>query len=1565
MFCTCTSRGWLSCTLVCAAVAFTLSVSSAETPKAPLTEKQQEKLKERDRLQAETDRLANAGKVCEAIATAGKMLAIEREVFGDGSEDVADSLNWLTSLHARNDDFAAARAAAEERLKVREKLHGREHWQSTNARLDLADIIRRTAMTAEERQLVIAGDQLLVEINSLDRRGKYRQALEKCEAAIEIRKKVLGESHRHYALGLFWRGLLNKKLGNYAKAAESLSRAEVIYRQVLGQEHPSRANTLNELASTLSAKGDYSGAEQMFREIIKMRQRMRGETTSDYATSLNNLAELYSNTGRYKLAEPLYLQALAIYKATLGEKHPYYANSLGRLGGVYQSRALYGKAEPLLRRSLEIHQAAYGKKHPLYAAGLFNLAGLYSDMHDYGRAEPLYREVADLRRELLGDKHPGYATVLARLGHVYKSRGDHARAEPLYRQSLEIVKQSLGEKHPSYARDMLGLADLCMQRRGYAEAESLYLQALDILERAFGRNNSESATCLNNLAHLYGEVEMPERSVPLYRRALAAAPETQGDKHPLHAVRLNNLAIALSEQARKQAERGDVSSARKSATEAIELLIRRWGPGSSRAADERRWLEYVEQQQKLSVQTRAELAEADRLMKEELRLAARREFRPAVPISEKALRIYQRHLGAEHWLTASAMHALGYVVGHTGEPLRYQDLTRQALAIRRKVLGNEHPDTTTSLHNLAVNLNEMGDPRQAVDLYRQAIAIKKKSPETRPLMLANTIASMAAAVDALGDFPQAEALYREALEIRKLAVGEDHAEYAGSLLTLGWLYLSVGDEARAEPMLRRAVAIYKDALGDRHPDYARSLDYLATCCSRRDDLKQAGVLYERALEIRKQVLGSKHGDVAISLNNLALLYNNRKEYAKAIATYEEALKIKRDLGADNSASYALALANLAYAYDAGGQPEKAGPLFRQSLEICRSRFGETHPDFLTHQFDLAWHEARFGDPILAEKLAGATLQASRNVFAQHSSGLSERQRLTFRGKIRARFELYLSLTADNKAAPEAIYPEVLAWKAPVSADQQALQRLRRSTGANTEALRLFDELEETTRLLAARSRATPDPAAPVPLSQELSDLTDKAERLQKALAAASRDYREARARQHRSTQDIRAALPKDSVLIDLVAYRRANRLSKEQVNGPLHLAAFIMRPDRGLVREELGPVKPIEEAMERWLIAAQRRFRLESDLQAGVEVKRMVWDSIARHVGDARTVLIAPSGALNRLPWAALPGKKPGSYLIEERAVVVTPVPQLLPEMLAPRPAGRAEMSSLLIVGGVDFDANLAATEAASTVALPAARAGELFKWAKLPGTVAEADAVGAAFRRRYPTAALRDLRGDKPSEAAVRQAIVQHRYLHFATHGYFAPPGLRSALTAVSGPGPSDARESSSQPNIAGFHPGLLSGLVLAGANRRPETERDDGVLTALEVESLDLGHVDLAVLSACETGLGDSAGGEGLLGLQRAFQIAGARSIVSGLWQVDDSATRKLMTEFYQNLWDKKLTKLEALRQAQLWLLREGDAWMLKEGIRRGMTDVRVPKERLAKEDGRLPPYFWAGFALSGDWR
>ncbi|MFT3889979.1 MAG: CHAT domain-containing protein [Arachnia sp.] len=165
-------------------------------------------------------------------------------------------------------------------------------------------------------------------------------------------------------------------------------------------------------------------------------------------------------------------------------------------------------------------------------------------------------------------------------------------------------------------------------------------------------------------------------------------------------------------------------------------------------------------------------------------------------------------------------------------------------------------------------------------------------------------------------------------------------------------------------------------------------------------------------------------------------------------------------------------------------------------------------------------------------------------------------------------------------------------------------------------------------------------------------------------------------------------------------------------------------------------------------------------------------------------------------------------------------------------------------------------------------------------------------------------LEEEAATETALRKQIPGARFVHIATHGFqLADP---SALLSDGQDGTHRGIGSQEAPIL---HPGLLAGLALAGANNPSAPDVDDGILTALEVAELDLREVDLATLSACETGLGSEESGEGVIGLQRAFQIGGARSVLASLWEVDDEATRALMERFYENLWKKRWPKAEAL--------------------------------------------------------
>jgi CHAT domain-containing protein len=353
-------------------------------------------------------------------------------------------------------------------------------------------------------------------------------------------------------------------------------------------------------------------------------------------------------------------------------------------------------------------------------------------------------------------------------------------------------------------------------------------------------------------------------------------------------------------------------------------------------------------------------------------------------------------------------------------------------------------------------------------------------------------------------------------------------------------------------------------------------------------------------------------------------------------------------------------------------------------------------------------------------------------------------------------------------------------------------------------------------------------------------------------------------------------------------------------------------------------------------------------------------------LANAHTVLISPDGPLCGLPFAALPGQHAGSYLVEELAIgYVTSGRQLL-ELDAAKDKPRAR--GLLTVGGLAYG---------NASPSPAATADP---WKDLPGTGLESERVARIFRQAFPRAGPpRQLQGEAVDAAALKRELPpaakapRPRFLHLATHGYFeAPAPSRPGRRGVSG----DATFGMWRDYYTyGRNPLVRSGLVLAGANRSAA----QGILSAEKVADLDLRGVELAVLSACDTGLGKEAAGEGVLGLQRAFQAAGARSLLISLWSVNDAATSLLMEEFYENLWLKGMPKLQALQQAQRTVLRNPNrvaqrARKLRELLaKRGLSEAGLAARGIGKQAGDLPrggkvqqrshPALWAAFILSGD--
>ena len=898
--------------------------------------------------------------------------------------------------------------------------------------------------------------------------------------------------------------------------------------------------------------------------------------------------------------------------------------------------------------------------------------------------------------------------------------------------------------------------------------------------------------------------------------------------------------------------------------------------------------------------------------------------------------------------TAQTAEGLALVFGHV-DVRRQVEATRyleQAAAIRLKVQGQSHPDTLMCRHYLSHALFTVGRSAEAINLHKQVSETVRQLPTSvQKVNLCCEIQDMAFTVGDLADYKRLASLALQTLtelkdppaplvfKARMMAADVD-----GNL----------GDDRSALTHVTHALDLAKETWGPAHEKAGRAHAALATVYEDLEDVDSALKHSRAAIEIFNKI----GWDTVTKLKVVARvgwLYHEADQPDKA-KHYLQGLaeEFEDDFGPDHVLSLAAGLGHGRLLIELGRHDEAIDRLSR-SIRGFEKFYGKEHPML-----------GRL-HPMLAAAYSGkgqwddakATLRKALRLNLRHldlaASAQSERQQLASVKDARNVLDLWLSIAGQSDEAAASTFEQVFLWKGRVSAQQAGMRRMRAALAASGDeaAMADFAALEQVSRTLAGLALAGSVTDAPQGAAN-LSALTQRKEALEQRLAEKNDAFRAQLKAKRRSLDDVRAAIPDDAVLIDCIEYKRI-RFPLGDEERDRHIAAFVFGKAGSITRVELGKAKDIQQAIDKWRGEIGSRSHGKA---SGEAVAKQVWSKLKPHLGDAKTVLISPDGALCRLPWAALPVGEDDRVLLEDLAVVVVPQARQLPELLAPVAGRQDEEQTLLVLGDVDYGADAGSADDGSRSAAERSTGKVFGTWSHLPATRSEMLSIADSFELRFEDGDVKKLRRSRATESALREAFPKHRFLHLATHGYFAEADVRSALNRRSRSGDA-ASVTSVERDVTGWHPGLLSGIVLAGANQTVKDGGDDAILTALEVAQMDLSRVELAVMSACETGLGETAGGEGLLGLQRAFHLAGARSVIAGLWKVEDTATQILMTDFYVNLWEKKMSRIEALRQAQLKMLREG----AKRGVYREPTDKEGKR--------RTVPHAWAGFVLSGDWR
>ena len=899
---------------------------------------------------------------------------------------------------------------------------------------------------------------------------------------------------------------------------------------------------------------------------------------------------------------------------------------------------------------------------------------------------------------------------------------------------------------------------------------------------------------------------------------------------------------------------------------------------------------------------------ADSLVALGMLASRRRDLDRSAAYVNQALEIQNRIVPDS--LTASySLNLLGVLARRKGDLTTADNYIRQALTIREK-LAPGGADVATSLMNLGGLARERGDTPVATEYFERALAIGEKAPGMPPLDLAPMLQNVGIVAADRGDYARAEEFTRRALEIR-MKLAPESLDTALSLGSLGVIAWSRGDAAASADYHRRALAI-QQKLAPKSAETAMTLSNVGMVQWKNGDLASARQSFDAALRLLQNNEGLAL-QYATTLMNRGLIPLGAGDLATAEADFTRAILIF-ETATPSSLSASMAYNNLGDIATRRGDLDTALVHHRKALEI-RSAVAPSSSYEAESYHAIGSVERRrkalpqaadfFDRAVAAIEAQGERLGGSHDVQSEFGAGFIDY------------YEDLAAVLIDLNRPADA-FATIERARARTLLAMMAQRDLQFRDGPADLAREYQRNQRDTDRVYARLSGLSPkrDAAQIEMLRGRLRELRDDRDALAVKARAQNARFADLQFPQPLDLQKTVASLDSGTVALSysigktrsfLFALHAPNVASPSGLSVfPLRVTNDTLRPSVTSFRHAIGPA-PQAPARAVGGVAARtgKPDPTSPFAKQAAELYDLLIKPAEKLVATSQRLLVIPDGALHSLPFAALipTGKAAGGarYLIEWKPVHLVVSATVYDGIKKTRPAQDAK-STLVAFGDVDYAA--ANRPANSTPGDP--RRGLTF--APLPATRGEVQRIAA----RFPSSATVHL-GATATEERAKQLTADARYVHFAVHSF-----------------------------VDGSFP-LNSALVLSQSGASSATDRDNGLLQVWEVfEQMRLG-ADLVTLSACETALGQELGGEGLLGLTRAFHYAGARSVVASLWSVEDDSTAELMTSFYGHL-ASGTSKAEALRAAQLDLVR-------------GTGDPKGA--RFAH------PFHWAAFQIFGDWR
>ena len=1136
---------------------------------------------------------------------------------------------------------------------------------------------------------------------------------------------------------------------------------------------------------------------------------------------------------------------------------------------------------------------------------------------DYPKAAESMSLCAEIERNAVGRRHQWFANTLYLLGTARISNGDASGLLDL-KEYFDITSLNYPESSIEYIRAVYNLIDGYSNLGDYDDAIKFGLNSLDRIEKSIIELNVPYIAVIEQLAYCFYSINSYPEAIKFYHKTLSMRERAGWKMTPEYALTLSNLAEAYFTS-------GAPYEAIKCAEENLAISQQIFGKTHKTRA--------------LYLQSLAQY------------YSSVSNFQKAINLYEEALDIYRQTVGDMHPEYATCLSGLASNYKCVDNYSKAIQLGYEALNIQEHNFGKTHSAYAGALQTLAQSISASGNYAEAIRIETEALKIRQQCFGRENMHCAFTLSELASDYSKLGNYSEAIRYGAESVDIRKRLLGEHHPEYAYSLAALAIYNSYLGNYSESIKLSQSALGVYKESIGKDNLDYTSTLMNLSLFYSYENNYTKSIELASEAKDILDKVVGKKHTQYAICLMNSASFNLALKNYSEAQSLAYEGLDIFESICGKSHPDYIKALGNLGNHYIAIGDFGKASDFYEKAADGFLQVFDEMHPEYIDKLIALTlcdfWNGNIANANANASKVSALKSRQVRSLFANLTN--SERRNLWNANKIW--FETiihYLAYRIHSETMCSNGYDAILMAKGVLLNSERNFADIIKDSN-DPEVISTYEKLQTTLHML--------DRLYEKPISERFAS-TDSLEatvhKLEIELIGSSKAYGDFTSSMSIGWKDVQKKLRPKDVAIEFASFPLQN--------DSVIYAAYVIAP-----KMKCPEMVTLFEKHELEGISSSNYYSTS-------ELSRLVWGKLGHYISNAENIYFSPAGELYNIAIESLPAFDCDGFVSDSRNFFRMSSTR---QLAVAKDIG--QLKSAVLYGGLKYDVDIDILTKDSSrypdivprgfpaMNLPDSlqlRHGVSF----LPATKVEVENIDLSFKQNGINPQLyTDSIGTEASFKALDGKGIN--IMHIATHGFYWTDKEARKIDFLSFLKMDNQRFGKYIEDKALTR----SGLLFTGANNAlmgrslPENTQD-GLLTAQEISMLDLHGLDMVVMSACQTGVGEITG-DGVFGLQRGFKEAGANTLLMSLWKVDDRATQMLMTKFYNCLLSGK-SKLESLTIAQKFVREYEEDTNISEDAdmtasqRRKSQRLGIEVEESHTATTKVKPFadpkYWAAFVL-----